>query len=68
MILKISLGLPMPLVAVAILWVNLLTDILPAIALGVDQKDPEIMSKPPRKVSESLFSHGGIKKSLLYGM
>ena len=58
----------MPLVAVAILWVNLLTDILPAIALGVDQKDPEIMSKPPRKVSESLFSHGGIKKSLLYGI
>lgn len=68
MFISIALGLPMPLVAVAILWVNLLTDILPAIALGVDQKDPEIMSKPPRKVSESLFSHGGIKKSLLYGM
>ncbi|MGM9857852.1 MAG: cation-translocating P-type ATPase [Bacilli bacterium] len=68
MFISIALGLPVPLVAVAILWVNLLTDILPAIALGVDQKDPEVMTQPPRKVSESLFSHGGIKKSLLYGM
>jgi Ca2+-transporting ATPase len=50
------LGLPMPLIALQILWVNLTTDGLPALALGVDPKAPDIMSRPPRPPDEGVFS------------
>jgi Ca2+-transporting ATPase len=49
------LGLPFPLIATQILWVNLATDGLPALALGVDPRDPYIMQKPPRDPKESPF-------------
>lgn len=49
---------PMPLALVQILWVNLLTDGVPAIALGLDSGDPDIMERPPRKPGESVFSDG----------
>jgi Ca2+-transporting ATPase len=49
-------GLPMPLIALQILWVNLTTDGLPALALGVDPKAPDIMSRPPRPPQEGVFS------------
>jgi len=50
------LGLPLPLIALQILWVNLTTDGLPALALGVDPKAPDIMSRPPRPRTEGVFS------------
>ncbi len=50
------LGLPLPLIALQILWVNLTTDGLPALALGVDPKAPDIMSRPPRSPREGVFS------------
>jgi len=50
------LGLPLPLIALQILWVNLTTDGLPALALGVDPKAPDIMSRPPRPQTEGVFS------------
>jgi Ca2+-transporting ATPase len=50
------LGLPMPLIALQILWVNLTTDGLPALALGVDPKAPDIMARPPRSPREGVFS------------
>jgi Ca2+-transporting ATPase len=49
------LGLPFPLIAAQILWINLATDGLPALALGVDPKDPYLMRKPPRDPKESPF-------------
>jgi len=49
-------GLPLPLIALQILWVNLTTDGLPALALGVDPKAPDIMSRPPRPSAEGVFS------------
>jgi len=49
-------GLPMPLIALQILWVNLTTDGLPALALGVDPKAPDIMSRPPRPPEEGVFT------------
>ena len=50
------LGMPLPLIALQILWVNLTTDGLPALALGVDPKAPDIMSRPPRPPAEGVFS------------
>jgi Ca2+-transporting ATPase len=51
-------ALPMPLVPIQILWINLVTDGFPALALGVDPPDDNIMKRPPRKNNESIFSRG----------
>ena len=50
-----ALKLP-PLTAAQILWVNLTTDGLPALALGVDPAEPDVMKRPPRRPEESIFS------------
>ena len=63
----ICLGLPAPLIAIHLLWVNLLTDSLPAIALGMDPRDPHIMSERPRDPKEGIFANGGMRNTLLYG-
>ncbi|MCS4541450.1 MAG: cation-translocating P-type ATPase [Euryarchaeota archaeon] len=52
-------ALPLPLLAKQILWINLATDGLPALALGVDPAAPDVMKHPPRSPKESVFS--GIK-------
>jgi Ca2+-transporting ATPase len=49
-------GLPLPLVPIQILWVNLITDGLPAMALGVDQAERHLMSKRPRGAKEHIFA------------
>ena len=57
-----------PLRSAHILWINLITDSLPALALGVDRNDGEsLMRRPPREPEESLFSQGGLSCTLLYG-
>lgn len=58
MLLAVLGGLPLPLVAIQILWMNLVTDGLPAMALGVDPIERDIMLRPPRNPRESIFSHG----------
>lgn len=50
------MGLPLPMTAIQLLWINLVTDGLPAIALGVDPAEPDIMSRPPRHPKESVFT------------
>jgi len=50
------LGFPVPLLPIQILWVNLVTDGLPALALGVDPVDPNIMERPPRKSDEPVIT------------
>lgn len=68
MLAAVLVGFPTPLKASHILWINLITDSLPALALGVDQNDGEaLMKEPPRKSSDSLFSHGGLACTLCYG-
>ena len=49
-------GMALPLVAIHLLWVNLTTDGLPALALSVDPNDPDIMEQPPRDPKSSIFS------------
>src|SRR5690606_21489143 len=50
------MGLPLPLIPIQILWVNLVTDGLPAMALGVDPAEEDSMSRPPRDSRESIFA------------
>ena len=61
-------NLPTPLLAIHILWVNLITDSLPAVALGADEKEEGIMDDQPRNPKESLFSHGGYWLTFGYGL
>jgi Ca2+-transporting ATPase len=49
-------GLPLPLIPIQILWMNLVTDGLPAIALGVDPSEEDIMERKPRNARESIFA------------
>lgn len=49
-------GLPLPLLPIQILWVNLVTDGLPAMALGVDQPEKDLMEHKPRGAKENIFA------------
>lgn len=65
-------GLPLPLVPIQILWVNLVTDGLPALALGVDQPEEATMKRPPRSRHENVFARGLawkiVSRGLLIGL
>lgn len=63
----IMLGLPLPLIAIMILWNNLVTDGLPALALSVDPADPDIMERKPRKSRERIISNPIIVRLLIVG-
>ena len=72
MVVCILLGLPTPLIATQLLWINLLTDTLPAVALGMDPGDPDVMKLKTRNPKEDFFSEGAglqvIAGGLLIGL
>jgi Ca2+-transporting ATPase len=51
-------GLPIPLLPIHILWINLVTDGLPGLALANEPSEKGIMNLPPRKTNENIFAHG----------
>ena len=57
-LIAILMGMPIPLLPIQILLINLVTDSLPAISLGLEPKEKGIMESPPRDVNESIFSKG----------
>ncbi|MBN1201514.1 MAG: cation-translocating P-type ATPase [Anaerolineae bacterium] len=54
----LMMGLRVPLLAIQILWINLATDGLPAVALGFEPSEPDVMQRKPRPPRESIFAHG----------
>ena len=61
-------GLPIPLLPIHILWVNLVTDGLPGLALAVEPEEPGLMQRPPRPPQESVFAHGLWRQILWVGL
>jgi Ca2+-transporting ATPase len=59
------LGLPLPLLPIHILWINLVTDGLPGLALSVEPAERGIMQRPPRPPNESIFA-GGMWQHMLW--
>lgn len=58
MLFAMILAMPLPLVPIQILWVNLVTDGLPAMALGLDKPESDVMKRPPRNPKEGVFARG----------
>ncbi len=54
-------GLPVPLLPLQILWLNLVTDTFPALALALEPGEPDVMSRPPRGPDETILSHGFVR-------
>lgn len=69
MLAAVACGLAAPLKSSHILWINLITDSLPALALGVDvEENKSYMDRPPRGKAESLFAGGGWSCTCFYGI
>ncbi|MGC2456953.1 MAG: calcium-translocating P-type ATPase, PMCA-type [Gallionellaceae bacterium] len=62
------LGLPIPLLPIHILWINLVTDGLPSLALTAEPAEHGIMRRPPRPLQESIFAHGMWQHMLWVGL
>ena len=66
--LAILFRMPSPLAAVQLLWVNLITDSLPAIALGVEPPEKDVMERPPTPPNASMFAGGLLAQIVIEGI
>ncbi|VVB67818.1 Potassium-transporting ATPase ATP-binding subunit [Candidatus Norongarragalina meridionalis] len=64
----VIVGLKTPLLPIQILWMNLVTDSLPALALGMDPKDPDVMKRKPREPSENILNKRTLVSALSMGV
>jgi Ca2+-transporting ATPase len=62
------LGMPLPLVPLQILWMNLVTDGLPALALGIEPPEKDVMDRPPYSATESIFGRGMPTFIIVFGI
>ncbi len=67
MFIAVLVGWPLPLLPVQLLWINLATDGLPALALATDPIDPDVLTRPPRRQDEQLLDRGFLKRIALIG-
>ncbi|MDD2622488.1 MAG: HAD-IC family P-type ATPase [Bacteroidales bacterium] len=67
-LLAVSVGLPLPLLAVQLLWLNLVTNGIQDVALAFEGGEPGAMKRPPRKPSEKIFNPLMIKQTLTAGL
>ncbi|NLK99947.1 MAG: cation-translocating P-type ATPase [Clostridiales bacterium] len=65
---SILLNWPIPLLATHLLWINLITDSLPAISLGVDPGDHDVMKQKPRNPKDSFFAGGAGVRAIIGGV
>ncbi|PIE77188.1 MAG: ATPase [Clostridiales bacterium] len=68
LLLAIVLNLPAPLLAIHILWINLVTDSFPALALGVEQGEADIMRRKPRNPAQSILGDGLMRDIFWQGL
>ncbi len=62
------LGMPLPLLPLQILWMNLVTDGLPALALGIEPPEKDVMKRPPYSATESVFGRGMPTFIIVFGI
>ena len=67
MLLAPALGMPLPLLPLQILWINLVTDGLPGLALSLEPAERNLMSRPPRSVSEPVFNRPMLRHLAIIG-
>jgi Ca2+-transporting ATPase len=68
MLSAVLLGWPLPLLPLHLLWINLVTDGLPALALATDPIDPGVLNRPPRRSQETLFNRNFLTLTLFTGL
>lgn len=68
MMVCVIIGLPTPLLPIHLLWINLVTDGLPALCLATDPIDPDVMKRQPRSPSERLMNPGFLRTMALTGL
>ena len=68
MIIGPFLGMPLPLLPLQILWMNLVTDGLPALALGIEPPERDVMKRPPYSATESVFGRGMPTFIIIFGV
>jgi Ca2+-transporting ATPase len=61
-------GLPLPLLPLQILWLNMVTDTFPALALAMEPGDPDVMARPPRNPQQAILSRRFLGSVLGYGL
>ena len=67
LLIAVLLGLPLPLLPLQILWINLVTDTFPALALALEPGEPDVMSRPPRDPQAAILSWPFLSRVLFYG-
>jgi Ca2+-transporting ATPase len=67
MLVAAMLGWPLPLLPLHLLWINLVTDGLPALALATDPIDPDVLNRPPRRPQAELLDRAFLRLTLLTG-